>query len=159
MHDKAVINSNFEKQWYLTGPDGEIASIMDTQFAGDGSNMVDESEVLEREELRSRRWVDVKIWEGKVPSLLPAFNFDLNLTSPKQVCLLWGCSSFFLGRHVHIWTTTVVLRAIPALGEILVTTYVPTLAGFTTLARLGMAPTRRSTTRASHLDEVGGKRR
>jgi hypothetical protein len=91
---------------------------MNTKFAGDGGNVVDESEVLEREELRSGRWVDVKIWEGKVPSLLPAFNFDLNLRSPKQVCLLRGCSSFFLGRHVHIWTTTVVLRAIPAVMEV-----------------------------------------
>jgi hypothetical protein len=79
---------------------------------------MNEPEVLEREELRSGSRVDVKIWEGKVPSLLPTFNFGFNLRSPKQIRLLRSCSSFFLGRHVHIWTTTVVLRAIPAAIEV-----------------------------------------
>jgi hypothetical protein len=158
MHDKAIINSDLQEQWYLASPDGEIASIVDTKFAGDGGDMVDEAEILKREELRGWCWVDIKIWEGKNPSLLPTFNFGLDLWSPKQIRLLWSYSSFFLGWHVHVWTTTVVLCAIPALGEILVTTNVSTFASFTTLTRLCMAPTGRSTTGASHFDEGEGRR-
>jgi hypothetical protein len=154
MHDKAVIGSDFEKEWYLPGPDGEIASVVITKFAGDGGNVVNEAKVFEGEELRRRCWVDVKIWEREISRLVPTFNFCLNLWGPEQVCFLGGCSSFFLNWHVHIWTTTVVLRAVSALGEVLVTTNVSAFASFTALPRFGMAPTRRSTTRASHLDEA-----
>jgi hypothetical protein len=91
---------------------------MDTKFTGDGGNMVNETEVLKREKLRGWRWVYVKIWEWKTPSLLPTFNFCLNLWGPKQVCLLRSYSSFFLGWHVHVWTTTVVLRAVSTAFEV-----------------------------------------
>jgi len=47
------------------------------------------------------------------------------------------------------------LRAVAALREVLITTYVSTLASFTTFARLGMAPSRRSTTWAGHFEEAG----
>jgi hypothetical protein len=47
------------------------------------------------------------------------------------------------------------LRTVAALREVLITTYVSTLAGLTTFARLGMAPSWRSTTWAGHLDEAG----
>jgi hypothetical protein len=101
-------------QWYLTSPDGKIASIVNTKFARDRGNMVDEAEIFEREKLRGWGWVDIKIWEWKNSSLLPTFNIRLDLRCPKQVRLLWSYGSLFLGWHVHVWTTTVMLGAISA---------------------------------------------
>jgi hypothetical protein len=127
---------------------------VNTKFARDRGNVVNEAEVLKTEELRRWCWIYVKIWKGKISGLLPTLNLCLNLWSPKQIRFLRRDSPFLLNWHVHVWTATVVLRAISALGKVLVTTYMPTFASFTTLARFGMAPTRRSTTRAGHLDEV-----
>jgi hypothetical protein len=76
--------------------------------------MVDEAEIFEREKLRGWGWVDIKIWEWKNSSLLPTFNIRLDLRCPKQVRLLWSYGSLFLGWHVHVWTTTVMLGAISA---------------------------------------------
>lgn len=45
-------------------------------------------------------------------------------------------------------------RAVAALREILITTDMSAFTGFTSFARLGMAPSRRSTTGAGHLDEA-----
>ena len=85
---------------------------MESEFARDGSDVVDETEVLEREELGSGRWVDVKIWEWEVPSLLPALNLGFDFWSPQQICPLWSCSSLFLNGHVHVGTAAIVLGAI-----------------------------------------------
>jgi hypothetical protein len=144
-------------QWDLTRPDGEAACIGISQFARDRGNMVDEAEVLQREELRRRRWVEVQVRERKAPSALPAFDLSLDLRGPKQIRLLRSGSTVLLRRHVHIRATAVVLRAVSAggkvslvlvhscghivnlpLGEILVATNVSTLAGLTTFARLGV---------------------
>ena len=101
MHDKGVIRSNLEEtnrlsvafkstflhpynlQWDLSSPDREVASVMDSKFARDRGNVVDEAKILEREKLRRWRWVDVEIWEWKAPSLLPTFNLRLNFWSPQ----------------------------------------------------------------------------
>jgi hypothetical protein len=158
MHDKAIVDSDLQEQWDLASPDGEIAGVMDTKLTGNGGDMVDQAEIFEGEELRGRRWVDVKIWKWENSSLLPTFNVGFDLWSPKQIRLLRSYSSFFLGWHVHVRTTTIMLRTIAALREILVTTYMSTFASLATLAGLCMAPTGRSTTRASHFDEVREKR-
>jgi hypothetical protein len=47
-----------------------------------------------------------------------------------------------------------VLGAIAALGKVLITTNVSSLTGFTTLARFGVTPTRRTTTGTGHWDEA-----
>jgi hypothetical protein len=119
--------------------------------------MVNEAQVLEREELRRGGWIKVQVWEREAPSALPAFDLGLDLRSPKQVCFLGGGSTVLLRRHIHVWAAAVVLRAVSAggkvslvlvhscghiidlpLGEILVATNVSTLAGLTTFARLGV---------------------
>lgn len=51
------------------------------------------------------------------------------------------------------------LCAVSALGKVFVTTDMSTLAGFTALAGLRMAPTRRSTTGAGHFDKAAEEKK
>jgi hypothetical protein len=99
-------------QWYLSGPDSEIASVVDSEFARDRGDMVDEAKILERKKLGRWRWVNVEIWEWEAPCLLPTFNLCLDLRSPQQIRLLRGWGSLFLDGHIHVRTATVVLRTI-----------------------------------------------
>jgi hypothetical protein len=87
---------------------------MHAKLAGNRSNMMNEAEIFEREELRIWSWKDVKIWEGEASSLLPALNFCLDLGSPQQVCFLRGGSSLLLDRHIHIWASAIVFGAVSA---------------------------------------------
>lgn len=148
-------------QWDLSAPNGEVPSIVNCQFSGNSRDMMYDPKVLNGKESRGRSRVDVHVWEWKVPSLLPYLDLGFDLRCPKHVSFFRGRSAFFLRWHIHIWATTVVLGTVSTevklvivmitetsswvsfkdspLGKVLVTSYVSTLASFTSLARLCMA--------------------
>jgi len=55
--------------------------------------------------------------------------------------------------NIVVRAANLVLGAVAALGEALITSDVTTLASFAALPRLGMAPTGRTTTGTSHLQD------
>jgi hypothetical protein len=100
MHDKGVIRSDLEEasrlsatiklilhsashlQWDLPSPNREVVSVLDSEFARDRGDMVNEAKILEREKLRRWYGIYVEVWKWKASSLLPTFNLRLDFRSP-----------------------------------------------------------------------------
>jgi hypothetical protein len=82
MHDERIARANLKQEWNLSSPDGEIAGIMDAELTGNGSNMMNETEVFESETLRVGSWIDIQIREGEVPGLLPTLDICFDFRGP-----------------------------------------------------------------------------
>lgn len=136
-------------------PESEVVGIHSSELVVEGSKVVDEAQILDRIELRHGGRVDGEGREREDSSSLPLGNVGLNLRSPHQVGLVGGSGALRLGSdlHVIVGAADLVLGAVAALGEALVTANVTALAGFTALARLGVAAARRTTTGTGHCVE------
>lgn len=77
---------------------------------------------------------------------------NLDLGRPHEIRLVRCRRAVFGQRHVIVRTPDLVLCAVPALREVLIASDVSTLASITSLARLGVAPSRRTTARTGHFD-------
>lgn len=98
--------------------------------------MVDQAQLLEGVVLRSRDRVDVE-FKGEDACHTPLLDGCLNLRRPHQIRRPIGAS--LLDGNVVVRTSDLVLGAVLALREALVTSDVPLLASFAALARLGVA--------------------
>jgi len=156
MHDIGVCGTNLDDGRDLTSPEGETVGVKGGQLIADGSHMIDESEVLDVEVLRVRRRVDVEVGEGELSSLLPHRDGRLNLGSPHEIGLVRGRGTIFGDGHVIVGAADLVLGAVTALGEALVTSDVATLASITALAGLGVTAAGGATTRTGHYGQDGG---
>lgn len=104
--------------------------------------MVDQAQLLEAVILRCRDGVDIKI-KGEDARQTPLLNGSLDLGRPHQIRRPIGAG--LLDGYVVVRTSDLVLGAVLALREALVTPDVPLLASFAALARLGVATNEVST--------------
>lgn len=117
--------------------------------------MVDQAQLLEGVVLRCRDRVDIEV-EGEDAGQTPLFNGCLDLGRPHQIRRPIRAS--LLDGNVVVRTSDLVLGAVLALREALVTSDVPLLASFATLARLGMAKESKSVCHISNTKRVQRKR-
>src|ERR1700734_2190485 len=98
MHNKSISCSDFEEtillispaspesesglRGNLSGPNGEIVCVMCTKFHRNSGNMMNQTKIFDGKELRCWCWVDVQVRKWENSSLLPAFDFSLNLWGP-----------------------------------------------------------------------------
>lgn len=98
--------------------------------------MVDQAQLLECVVLRYRDRVDIEV-KREDACQTPLLDGCLNLGRPHQI---WGpIGTSLLDGNVVVRTSDLVLGAVLALREAFVTSDVPLLASFATLARLGVA--------------------
>lgn len=101
--------------------------------------MVDQAKLLEGVVLRYWDRVDIEV-KREDACQTPLFDCCLNLRRPHQI---WGSiGTSLLDGNVVVRTSDLVLGAVLALREAFVTSDVPLLASFATLARLGVAKKR-----------------
>jgi hypothetical protein len=150
MEDIVIGCTNPDDRRNLPSPEGEAVGVDSAQLMADRSNMVNESQVLGREEARVRSWKDVETGEWEDSGLLPLLDLGLDLRSPHEIRLVRAGRPVVRQRHVVVGTSNLVLRAVAALWEVLITPDVAALASFTSLPGLGVAPTRRTTTGTGH---------
>lgn len=117
--------------------------------------MVDQAQLLERVVLRYRDRVDIEV-KREDACQTPLLDGCLDLGRPHQIWRPIGTS--LLDRNVVVRTSDLVLGAVLALREAFVTSDVPLLASFATLARLGVAIKRKSACRTSQVNTVRSKR-
>lgn len=113
--------------------------------------MVDQAQLLEAVILRCRDGVDIEI-KGEDACQTPLLNGSLDLGRPHQIRRPVGAG--LLDGNVVVRTSDLVLGAVLALREALVTSDVPLLASFAALARLGVATEMKSVRRISQVDTV-----
>lgn len=141
-------------RWNLGCPQGESVGVKSIQLGADGSDMVDQAQLLEGVVLRCRDRIDIEV-KGEDACQTPLLDSCLNLRRPHQVRRPIGPS--LLDGDVVVRTSDFVLGAVLALREALVTSDVPFLASFATLARLGMATKRKSACHISQVNRVQRK--
>ena len=113
--------------------------------------MMDQAKILERIVLRHGSWVDTHFRERKDACCLPVGDDCLDFWSPHEIGLIRGSRTIRVGgRDIIVRASDLVLRAVAALGKVLIAADVPTFAGFTTLARLGVTAARGTTTGTGH---------
>lgn len=103
----------------------------------DGRNVVNQTQLLRIVALRVGRRVDIQTGDWKDARLLPVVDDDLHIGSPHQIRRPVGTR--ILHRNVVVGAPNLVLRAVFALREVLITSDMALLASFTTFARLGVA--------------------
>lgn len=105
--------------------------------------MVDQAQLLEGVVLWCRDRVDVEV-KGEDACTAPKVDGCLNLGRPHQIRRPVGAS--LLDGNVVVGTSDLVLGAVLALGEALITPDVALLASFAALARFGVAKKREVST-------------
>jgi len=150
MHDILFGSANLDDGGDLASPEGEAFGVDGPELVADGSNMMDESQVLNWVKLRVGCREDLQVGERKHPSPLPLFDGGFNLRRPHEIGLVGSGSPVIGLRNVIVRAADLMLGAVSALREVFVTTDVSTLAGITAFAGLGVAPSRRATARTSH---------
>ncbi len=112
----------------LSGPEGETIGVDSAQLMADGSNMMNQPEIVGRQKLRSRGRVDVEAGEREYSRLLPLLNLGFDLRRPHEVRLVRAGRPLIRKRHVVVGASNLVLGAVAALREILIAPDVPTFA-------------------------------
>lgn len=143
-------STNPNNCWNLPGPQSEGISVDGAEFMADGSDVVNQPEILNRQILRCRRRKDIEAGERKVSSLLPLMNGCLNLRRPHEVWLIRSGRPIIRHRNVVVRASDLVLGTVATLGEVFIAANVATLACVTPLTRLGVAPSGRTTTGTGH---------
>lgn len=121
----------------LTSPQGEAVGVPVAELMADGRNMVNQAQLLGTVTLRVGRRVDIQARDWKHARLLPVIDDCLYFRAPHEIRRAIGTS--VLDRNVVVGAPDLVLGAVLALREVLVTSDVSLLASFTTFARLGVA--------------------
>jgi len=157
VHDERIRGTDAKDSGDLAGPERETIGIHGAQLVADRGNVVDKPEIFASEHMWRWSWVDVQAREWKHAGAAPLVNSGLDLGSPHQICFVWGGRAVFRRCDVVIGAADLVLRAVAALGEILVTTNVSALACVTALAGFGVTPAGRTTTWTGHLENAHKK--
>jgi hypothetical protein len=153
MQDIVIGSANSHDRWDLPSPKREPIGIDRTQLVADRGNMMEQPQIFEREELRGGGRIDVQTREREHSGLLPLPNLGLDLGCPHEVWLVRAGRSVIGKRHVIVRAANLVLGAVAALREVLVTPDMSALAGFASLSRLGVAPSWRTTAGTSHWEK------
>jgi hypothetical protein len=147
-----------EKSGNMASPEGEVVCIDGSQLVIQGRNMIDQTEILDRVQMRHGGRVYSKAGEWKDACSLPFSNGSFDLRCPHQVGLVGSGGAFRIRNlHVIVRASNLVLSTVAALREVFITTNVSALAGITALARLGVAAARRTTTGTGHFEELKAK--
>jgi hypothetical protein len=152
VHDERIHSTDAKDGGDLAGPERETIGIHGAQLVADRGDMVDKPEIFASEHMRRRSWVDVQAGKWEDAGAAPLVNGGLDFRSPHQICFVWCGRAVFRRSDIVIGAADLVLRAVAALGEILVTTNVSAFAGVTALAGLGVTATRRTTTWTGHFE-------
>jgi hypothetical protein len=140
-----------KKSGNMASPESEVVRINCSQLVVQSSNVIDQTEILDRVQMGHGRRVDSKAGERKDACSLPFSNGGFDLGCPHQVGLVGSGRAFRIGNlHIVVRAPNLVLSAVAALREVFITTNVSAFAGVTALARLGVAAARRTTTGTSH---------
>lgn len=114
---------------HLTRPDGKVVGIHAVELAADRADVVDQPQLLERVGMRRRRRVDVEVREREDAGPLPLLDLGLDLRGPHEVGLVRAPRTVLWNGHVVVGAPDLVLGAVAALREVLVTPDVSTFAG------------------------------
>lgn len=114
---------------HLTRPDGKVVGIHAVELAADRADVVDQPQLLERVGMRRRRRVDVEVREREDAGPLPLLDLGLDLRGPHEVGLVRAPRTVLWDGHVVVGAPDLVLGAVAALREVLVTPDVSTFAG------------------------------
>jgi hypothetical protein len=145
------MKSSFDVRRNVTSPESEVVRIDGSQLVVQSRNVVDQTKILDRVQMRHGRRVYSKAGEREDACSLPFSNSSFDLRCPHQVGLVGSGGAFRIGNlHIIIGASNLVLSTVAALREVFVTTNVSALAGITALARLGVAAARRTTTGTGH---------
>jgi len=116
----------------------------------DGSNVVDEPQLVRGESPRVRSRVDVQAGEGEDAGALPLFDGSFDVRGPHEVRLVRGASSVIGHGEVIVRAALLVLGTVAALRKGLVASDMAFFTSLTSFAGFGMAPSGRATTGTSH---------
>lgn len=106
----------------MTGPESEIVGIDSSKLVVQRSNVVNQSQVLNRIEMRHGGRIKSQAWEWENTSSLPFADGGFDLGCPHQVGLVGSRGSVSIGYlHIIVRASDLVLGTIAAIGSMLAT--------------------------------------
>lgn len=153
MHHVGGCGADSEESWDVASPEGEVIRIDGGQLVVQSGDVINQSEVFERIEMRHGSRIQTKAREREDSRPLPLGDGGFDLGRPHEVGLVGSGRSLSIGNlHIVVRASDLVLGAVATLREVLVTADVSAFAGVTALAGLGVAAARRTTTGTSHCE-------
>ena len=105
-------------RWDLPGPEREVIGVELLHLLADGSDVVDQSQILDRQELRRRRGVDTQAGEREHASAAPLVDGCLDFRRPHEVRLVGRASPVLGNGNIIVRAPDLVLGAVPASSEV-----------------------------------------
>ena len=105
-------------RWDLPGPEREVIGVEFLHLLADGGDVVDQPQVLNREELRRRGRVDTQTGEGEHASAAPLVDRCLDFRRPHEVGLVRRASPVLGNGNIIVRAADLVLGTVAAASEV-----------------------------------------